>query len=110
MSRVFLDVNVSPASLTMSPEKNHIEEGGRVSVSCTAVGVSIENEFYYHSGLEIRKTIWFSLLSSLHTKPNWTSLENTLTCLQLGLHRKNFYNYSMQRAYSEWNTAQNLES
>ena len=45
MSRVFLDVNVSPASLTMSPEKNHIEEGGRVSVSCTAVGVSIENEF-----------------------------------------------------------------
>ena len=41
MSRVFLDVNVSPASLSMSPEKNHIEEGGRVSVTCTAVGVNI---------------------------------------------------------------------
>ena len=54
MSRVFLDVNVSPASLTMSPEKNHIEEGGRVSVSCTAVGVNIENYFLAATALEVQ--------------------------------------------------------
>ena len=40
--RVYLDVNVSPSAVTMSPENNHIEEGGKISVTCTAVQVSLQ--------------------------------------------------------------------
>ena len=38
-TRLQLDVDVAPLELFMEPENNHIEEGGRVSVSCTATQV-----------------------------------------------------------------------
>ena len=38
-TRVTLDVNVIPSQLIMNPENNHIEEGGKVSVTCKATQV-----------------------------------------------------------------------
>ena len=40
-TRVNLDVNVSPSQLMMNPENNQIEEGGKVSVTCTAIQVRL---------------------------------------------------------------------
>ena len=42
VSRLYLDVSVAPLDLKLKPENNHIEEGGRVSLSCTATQVGQE--------------------------------------------------------------------
>ena len=40
ISRMYLDVLVSPFTLAMEPDNNHIEEGGRISVTCIATQVT----------------------------------------------------------------------
>ena len=42
MSSVELDVDVPPLLLLMDPLNQHVDEGGRVTISCTAVQVSRE--------------------------------------------------------------------
>ena len=67
MSRLHLDVNVSPLKVSMAPENNHIEEGGKISVTCTATDVSFEVFFtkmhYDLTLLAFMTVLWLILLS-----------------------------------------------
>ena len=56
-TRLQLDVDVAPLKVWMEPENNHIEEGGRVSVSCTATQVRHYDDCT-GSGLRILSNIW----------------------------------------------------
>jgi hypothetical protein len=40
VTSVWMDVEVLPLSLEMSPLDQHVDEGGRISVTCTAYQVA----------------------------------------------------------------------
>ena len=49
MSRLRVDILVSPFSLVMEPDNNHIEEGGKISVTCTASQAKPAAFIYWNS-------------------------------------------------------------
>ena len=55
VSKLYLDVSVSPLDLLMEPDNDHIEEGGKVSVICKAQEAKPPAFIYWNSDPKIEQ-------------------------------------------------------